>query len=426
VHAVDPEGLVRARLRTDRDTLTLLDDPGVEAARHTGPVYVAGVGKGAIPMLQAVADILGAEMHGDAIAPTGGTVAGALTVHQGGHPLPTAASVAATTVIWEAVARSVPQTLILILLSGGASALLARPVAGLTIADKARATEQLLACGATITEVNAVRKHLSAVKGGGLARRAAGRPVWSLVLSDVVGDDLATIGSGPTVPDPSTFDDAMAVVARYGLGPHLPACVVDHLRCGVGGHRSETPKPGDPCFARVRNVIIGNNRLALGAAASCAEALGFRPVVYDQPITGDTTAAARQFAGELSRRYRVVREPTCVVAGGETTVVVRGRGRGGRNQEFALAAALALDGMDIELLSAGTDGIDGPTDAAGAFASGGTLRQARTCGLDARAALAENDSYRFFEALGALFRPGATATNVMDLKIALLRPPAVC
>jgi glycerate 2-kinase len=315
---------------------------------------------------------------------------------------------------------------VLVLLSGGASALLVRPAPGLALADKAAATAALLGCGAPITEMNTVRKHLSAVKGGGLARRAGGRRLWALILSDVVGDDIATIGSGPTAADPTTFAAACGVIAGYGLEPRLPRAVLDHLRRGARGEVPETPKPGDPCFRHVRNEIIGGNATALAAAAAHAAALGLEPIVWPEPITGDTTAAATAFATALRQRLRAdPLRPACVVAGGETTVVVRGRGRGGRNQEFALAAALALDGGGaIELLSAGTDGVDGPTDAAGAFAGTHTIATARARGLDARAALADNASYDFFAAVGDLFRPGPTGTNVMDLKIALLHPGA--
>jgi len=423
VRAVDPSRLVSSRLRVEGGPVALLGRCGEPVARHAGPIYVAAAGKAAGAMARTVADMLGVGVRGDAVAPEGSGRVGRIAIHEGGHPLPTEPGLTATAVIWQAIGRSPAGTLILVLLSGGASALLVRPVPGLTLGEKALVTARLLASGASIAEMNVVRKHLSAVKGGGLARRTGGRPTWALILSDVIGDDVATIGSGPTAPDPSTYADAMAVVARYGLGPCLPASVIGHLREGVAGHRHETPKPGDVCFRLVRNEIVGGNSVALEAAASCSRALGFTPVVCNAPVSGETTEAAARFAVELVRRRQEVRRPTCILAGGETTVRVRGAGRGGRNQEFALAAALVLDGIDgVDLLSAGTDGVDGPTDAAGAFANGKTVGKARARGIDGHVSLATNDSYGFFDALGALFRPGPTGTNVMDIKIALLNP----
>lgn len=404
----------------------LLGAGGEVVARHQGPVCLLAAGKAAAPMATAAVVALGQRADAVAIGVAGAVGGPGVRLHLGGHPLPTRASVSATDVACEAVVRAAPGALVVVLLSGGASALLVRPACGLTLGDKAAASAELLACGASIDEINTVRKHLSEIKGGGLARLAAPRTVWSLILSDVVGDDVATIGSGPTAADPSTFADAWTIVDRYGLADRVPSAVRAHLRLGIDGERPETPKPGDPCVQSVRNTVIASNRTTLAAAAVHAARLGFVPVVVERPLTGDTTEAARSFAAELIRRRRVVRHPTCVIAGGETTVRVRGAGRGGRNQEFALVAALETSGVDgVDLLSAGTDGIDGPTDAAGAFVGAETLRAARARGLDGRAALLENDSYRFFDAIGGLFRPGPTGTNVMDLKLALVRPSAV-
>jgi glycerate-2-kinase len=360
------------------------------------------------------------------IAPDASADAGEIAVLAGGHPLPTAGSVAASQTLVDALSATTPDALILFLLSGGASALLCLPCPGISLADKIATTALLLRSGADIGEINVVRKHLSSVKGGYLARRIGGRRLWTLVLSDVVGDDLATIGSGPTASDPSTFGDALAALDRYGLTGRLPTAVLGHLRAGADGKRPETPKPGEPCFERVVNVVVGSNREALDAAAACARGLGCKAEIWGAPITGDTSTGAVRFARALVHRRRAIRRRTCVLAGGETTVRVRGRGRGGRNQEFALASAMVLDGiMGIALLSAGTDGIDGPTDAAGGVVDGGTLGAARRRGMDVRAALADNDAYGFLSALGALFAPGPTGTNVMDVKIALLEPPVV-
>jgi hydroxypyruvate reductase len=300
------------------------------------------------------------------------------------------------------------------------------PSAEIGIADKAAATARLLECGAAIAEINVVRKHLSRFKGGGLARLAAGRPLWALILSDVVGDDVATIGSGPTAPDPSNFADAVAIVERYRIAAALPAPVIHRLRAGAAGVHADTPKPGDPCFASVRNVLIGGNRTALEAAAARARGLGFAVETWAEALVGDTTTTASRFAEALRDRQRGIERPTCIVAGGETTVVVRGPGRGGRNQEFALACALALDRAEgITVLSCGTDGIDGSTAAAGAIVSGATLAAARAAGIDARAALVANDSAAFFARVGGLVVTGPTGTNVMDLKLAMLVPADV-
>lgn len=414
---------MRARVGVDGGTALLRDARGVPIATHRGEIYVAGGGKAVLPMAQALTEVLGLDLRGDVVAPEPGGIGSAITVHVGGHPLPTSDSVAGTEAIWEGIRRCSPAALVIFLVSGGASALLARPVPGVSLGDLVRTTADLLSCGASIAEMNIVRKHLSTVKGGTLARHAGERSVWALILSDVVGDDVASIGSGPTAPDPSTFVDALALVTRYGIDSRLPSTVLAHLRAGAAGLHPETPKPGDSCFVHVRNEIIGNNRIALEAAASCARGLGFDTVVWDSPIVGDTTKAATTFARALLRRRRDLRRPTCVVAGGETTVTVRGSGRGGRNQEFALVAAMILDGTGgVELLSAGTDGIDGPTDAAGAFTCGATLPLARERGLDAENALAGNDAYTFFQDIGGLFRTGATHTNVMDVKLAILTP----
>ena len=303
VEAVDPGRLVRSRLAAEGGSVALLDDAGRPLARHDGPVYVAAAGKAASAMAQAVAEMLGPGVRGDAIGPEGTSLAGGITMHKGGHPLPTAQGSAATNLILKAITRSAPDTLVLVLLSGGASAMLVRPAPGLTLEEKVAVTRQLLACGASIAEINVVRKHLSAVKGGGIARHAGGRSVWALILSDVIGDDIGTIGSGPTAPDLSSFGDALEVVVRYGLEGALPASVVEHLREGLAGRRPETPKVGDLCFERVRNEIVGSNKIALDAAASCASERGFTTLVCDVPVSGDTTEAATRFAAELVRAF---------------------------------------------------------------------------------------------------------------------------
>lgn len=335
----------------------------------------------------------------------------------GSHPLPDERSLAASDALDQVLAARPADRPVLCLISGGASSLLVRPRPPLTLADKVAVNDLLLRCGASIAEVNAVRKHCSLVKGGGLLRQAAGRPMQTLLLSDVIGDDPSVIGSGPSVPDPTTYAEALAVLERYGVAEQVPAAVRDLLARGARGACEETVKPDDPNAARAGATVIGSNRVALQAAARAAERLGYRPVIEPAALAGDTTRAAQSWAERLGGMPAGGR--WCVLAGGETTVVVRGAGRGGRNQEFALAAAERLAEHPIAALSAGTDGIDGPTDAAGAFVDGRTLRRARGAGLDAARVLIENDSYSFFAALGDLHRCGPTGTNVMDVKIAL-------
>ena len=314
-----------------------------------------------------------------------------------------------------------PNDVVICLISGGASALLPLPAAGITLEAKQKTTRLMLACGANIHEMNTVRKHLSAIKGGGLARLAAPARVIGLILSDVIGDDLDVIGSGPTAPDHSTFSDALAVIDRFQLRGRIPSSVRKHLEAGARGEVEDTPKRLD----NVTNVIVGSNRLAIDAAAREARRLGYRTLVLSTLIEGETRDVARMHAA-IAREVRAsgnpVKPPACILSGGETTVTLRGEGLGGRNQEFALAAAIDLDGAeDTVLLSGGTDGTDGPTDAAGGIIDGTVLARARSEGLNAREALAANDSYHFLERLEALLKTGPTNTNVMDLHIVLVR-----
>jgi hydroxypyruvate reductase len=313
--------------------------------------------------------------------------------------------------------------LVLCLISGGASALLPFPAEPITLEEKREVTRLLLNSGADIHEINTVRKHISKIKGGQLARLAAPATVESLLLSDVIGDALDVIGSGPTAPDASTFTDAGDILYRYGLMDRVPESVSERMARGALGEIADTPKPGDPLFRRVRNTIVGNNRLALRAAARRARELGFRTLVLASEVEGETREIARMHAAiakEMVRAGRPVKPPACVITGGETTVTIRGGGLGGRNQEFTLAAALDIAGLpDVLIFSAGTDGTDGPTDAAGAFADGDTLSRKP----DARRYLDENDSYHYFEALGDLVVTGPTGGNVMDVRVILAGLP---
>jgi glycerate 2-kinase len=343
-----------------------------------------------------------------------------IELNQCGHPVPDARGVAGAERIAQMAAGAQPDDLVVCLISGGASALLPLPAAGITLEQKQATTRLLLACGADIHEINVIRKHISRIKGGQLARLAAPATVESLLLSDVIGDELDAIGSGPTAPDASTFAAAGEVLDKYGIRKRVPAAVKQRIERGQRGELPETPKPGDPIFGRVRNTVVGGNRPALAAAARHARSLGFRTLVLSSEIQGETREIARMHAAiarEMVRSGQPAKAPACIVTGGETTVTLRGDGLGGRNQEFVLAAAIDIADLEnVVVFSAGTDGSDGPTDAAGAVADGQTVRR----NPDARRYLDENNSYRYFESLGDLVITGPTNTNVMDVRIMLV------
>jgi hydroxypyruvate reductase len=309
---------------------------------------------------------------------------------------------------------------LVLLLSGGASALMTLPADGVSLGDCRAVTNTLLRAGAPIADLNAVRKHLEALKGGGLARAAAPMPVFTMILSDVIGDDLSSIGSGPTCADPTTFADALAILERYhalDAAPRATAC----LRGGAAGARQETVKPHDPVLRGVQHRIIANNRTALDGVVHRAQDLGYHVVQATDGVTGEAREVGRRLAKQAVDLQHALTRPFALVLGGETTVTVRGDGLGGRNQEFALAAAIEIAGKGhIVIASFSTDGIDGPTDAAGAVATSSSVSDAAARGVDAAAALARNDSYRFFQAAGGLIRTGPTGTNVNDIAIALV------
>lgn len=426
VTAVDPARLIQR---------TLARQPGQLSVRvgHTSRfsldhnAFVIGAGKGAGRMAQALLPLLGEHLvGGGVVVPQDAPLPSLDPVHliAGEHPLPGPGSLRGGQYLMALLAERGPSDLICFCLTGGASSLLVGPAPGVSLEDKLTMNRLLLACGADIREINTVRKHLSQIKGGQLARLAAPATVISFILSDVIGDDLSTVGSGPTVADPTTFAAAWRILERYDLVAASPESVKRHLSAGMRGSVEETPKPHDAIFARVHNYLLGSNRLALEAAASDAHQRGFAVRILPEPLSGDTTQAAHAFAQQIRTHLAPDRSPTCLLAGGETTVQLTGTGQGGRNQEFALVVAQQLqDEAGWTLLSAGTDGIDGPTDAAGAYVDGDSVSRARTKGLDSHAALHNNDAYPFFTTLGDLFQPGPTGTNVMDIKIVLIGPP---
>jgi len=427
LEAADPEAAVRRHLALSGEVLVAGRET-IDLAAFDRVLLVAA-GKAAVGMARAAEAILGERLvAGLAVTPRGTQAEGALArtlVLAGGHPLPDPASLVATRRIAGLLATTTERDLVLVLLSGGASALMEMPAGRLSLVDVQTATSMLLASGATIGEMNTVRKHLSGVKGGGLARLAAPARLVALVLSDVVGSPPDVIASGPTVPDPTTYADAAAVLSGAGLWHGLPAAVADHVRAGLRGDVPETPKPGDPAFARATTVVVGDNAGAAAAAATRAAALGYHALVLTTYLEGEARDAGRVLAGvakEVAHRDRPAPRPACLVAGGETTVTLRRLGGvGGRNQELALAAALALDGWaGVTFATLGTDGIDGATDAAGAVVDGGTVARARAAGLDPAEALARHDSGAFFEATGERLVTGPTGTNVNDLVVILV------
>jgi hydroxypyruvate reductase len=378
-------------------------------------------------MAAAVEQVLGEHIADGVVVVKDGYLAPTRRIRllEAGHPVPDERGAAAALEILRTVQGMSPDDQVLVLISGGGSALTPAPAPPVTLGDKQAVTKLLLAAGATINQLNAVRKHLSLLKGGQLARAAAPARIHALLLSDVINDPLDVIASGPTAPDASTFFDALAVLDRFQLRERAPASVVRRLEQGSRGDIPETPKAEDALFTRVENVVIGNNAIVVDAAAGRARELGFTPHVLGRALEGEARVVAHDFV-ELARRIKAgqgpVPSPACVIAGGETTVTVRGSGQGGRCQEFALAAALEMDGLDgVVVLAAGTDGTDGPTSAAGAIADGQSARRARDHGDDLRARLDANDSHSFFARLDDLVTTGPTNTNLLDVYLVLVR-----
>lgn len=432
LEAVDPAVAIERHLSMRGDELMVEGVDGTSESYALGPggsyerVVVIGAGKASARMCQTLEALLGDRIEGGlVIVKTGHTLpTKRVEVVEAAHPVPDARGMAAAERLAAIASGADEKTLLIVLISGGGSALLPLPAEGITLEEKQHVTDLLLAVGADIGEMNAVRKHLSAIKGGWLARRAAPAAVLTLILSDVVGDRLDVIASGPTVPDSSTFTVAEDVLRRYGVLDDVPEAVRTRFARGCRGEIDETPKAGDTCFSRAREVLVGTNRAALMACCEAAGRLGFNTILLSSTIEGETRDIARMHAAigvECRCSGSPLRAPACIVSGGETTVTIRGTGRGGRNQEFALAAALDIAGQEgVAVLSAGTDGTDGPTDATGAIALHDTVARARNLGLDPRRHLDDNDAYPFFDALDDLIITGPTGTNVMDVHLVVL------
>jgi hydroxypyruvate reductase len=449
LQAVDPAAAVRRCVQVNDDVLH------IGTARYplaeVGRIFVVGGGKAGAPMAAALDARLPGRIHAGCVnikyghattavnsemrigslpgiaserQPPPGALAGPIRLVEAGHPTPDAAGVAGAEQIAALLGEAGERDLVIALLSGGGSALLPLPVAGVTLEDYRALTGLLLRCGADITEINTVRKHISRLQGGQMARLAAPARLAALILSDVVGSPLDVIASGPAVPDPTTYAGALAILQRYDLMDGTPASVRAHLERGAAGAIAETPKPGDPAFDRVTHVVIGDNASAALAAATEARQLGFQTVFLSSFIQGEAREVGKVAAGlaqGVAAGQSEVHRPACLIMGGETTVTLRGDGLGGRNQELALAAAIALDagsrmpGAEVAVVSLATDGTDGPTLAAGGVATYDTAALGRAMGLDARAALAANDSLPYLDALGSLVITGPTGANVNDL-----------
>ena len=419
LEAVDPVNAVKRQVSLSDDTLRI-GQRIYDLGRYRN-IYVIGGGKAGGSMAQAVEEILGQRVTAGLVNVKYGYGAKTdiIRLNEAGHPIPDAAGMAGTKQMAELARQATDEDLVLCLISGGGSALMTLPAEGVTLADVKSLTDALLRCGATINEINAVRKHLSQTKGGNLARLAYPAEIASLILSDVVGNPLDVIASGPTVPDTTTFADAYGVIEKYGLIEKLPRPIVERLWQGAEGLIPETPKVGAEAFTRTHNLIIASNEVAAEAATTKAKELGFHTLLLSTFVEGEAREVARVFAAiakEIVHSGRPLPRPACVIAGGETTVTIRGKGLGGRNQEMALSAALEIAGLEeVMIVPLASDGTDGPTDAAGAIADGSTLRRAQEVGLAAAQYLADNDSYHFFQQLGDLLITGPTNTNVNDL-----------
>jgi hydroxypyruvate reductase len=390
-------------------------------------IYVVGAGKATAAMAQAIETLLGDRIDDGVISVKYEHTAPLKKIRtiEAGHPLPDANGMAAAQAMLAMAQQATEADLIICLLSGGGSALLPLPVTGTSLEEKQKASDVLIACGATIHEINAIRKHLSVIKGGQLAQAAAPAQVVSLILSDVVGDDLDVIASGPTVPDASTYSDCMDIIDRYGIGQQMPHSIMDRLQAGKAGKIDETPKADSHAWQHSYIRVVGSNLEAILASQALARKKGYQTVVLSSRIEGETRVVAQvhgSIAREILASGHPVPPPACILSGGETTVTIAGEGKGGRNQEFALAAALDIAGCErIVLLSGGTDGTDGPTDAAGAIVDHLTAARARQAGLELRQHLDQNNAYPFFKSLDDLLITGPTFTNVMDMRIILVR-----
>lgn len=416
IESVNPFSAIRQYVRIEREWLKIgTHEFNLE---KIGDIVVVGGGKASVVMAEALEEILGDRITEGVVNVPEGTASGHYThkikLTEAGHPLPTGASVEGTKRMLAAVSDLSSQDIVISLISGGGSALVSLPAEDMNLDEIRKTTQLLLKSGATIQEINTIRKHLSRIKGGQLARAAYPASVVGLLISDVVGDSPSTIASGPTSPDSTTFSDALAVLERYGLLEKVPREVVNHLKKGIEGKKPETPKPGEECFRNVKNVIVASNSNAVEAAKRVGRMHGLKVSAPTPPMQGEARDIG-DYLAFVARKTKVAK-PALLVWGGETTVTVGGEGIGGRNQELVLSAAMNISDLEnITIASFATDGVDGPTDVAGAVADGFTLKKAESLKLNPASYLERNDSYRFFKKLGDIIVTGPTGTNVMDI-----------
>ena len=430
VEAVNPDHAVRRFVRVEGGRLILgtEDQSTVELdLAEYDSISLVGGGKATAPMARAMEGLHGEKIDKGMInVKYGFTAELTLTeMTEASHPLPDSSGVEGTRKILELLETAGEKDLIFSLMSGGGSALLPQPAGDITLSQKQEITRSLLACGASIDEINAVRKHISLSKGGQMARAAFPATTINLMLSDVVGDKMEVIASGPFISDSSTFQEVWQILKKYDLG-EIPVAIIEHLKAGAEGNIPETPKDREPIFDRVFNFIVGSNIIALEAASEKAQELGYKSLILSSMVEGETREVARvhcAIAKEVLKTGRPVNPPACIISGGETTVTIRGKGLGGRNQEFCLAAALDLAKLPprVVILSGGTDGNDGPTDAAGAVVDPLSVKRGKEAGVEASRFLYDNDAYHFFEKTTDLVLTGPTNTNVMDVRLVLVR-----
>ncbi|MCD6353261.1 MAG: glycerate kinase [Proteobacteria bacterium] len=425
IKAVDSYQAVKTHLRVEGNYLVVADQK--YKLTDFDHIYAIGAGKATASMALALEEIMGDRLNSGLIIVKYGHLSNLkkVTIVEAGHPVPDEAGFQGAQALLELAQACGKDDLIICLISGGGSALLPLPVSGISLKEKQETTRLLLNCGANIHEINTIRKHLSRIKGGGLAGIAYPSTLISLILSDVIGNDLDVIASGPAVADKSTFEDCVKIMERYNLFAKISDTVRTHLQEGAAGKREETPKPGSPIFKRTSNVIIGSNIQCLEAAEKKAKELGYNTLIISSFVEGETREAARVHSAvlkEIINSGRPLPLPACIISGGETTVTIKGNGKGGRNQEFVLAGGIEIAGWaGASVFSAGTDGTDGPTDAAGAYADWRMFDKARKSGLDPYHYLANNDSYHFFKKIEDLIITGPTNTNVMDLRLLIAK-----
>jgi len=424
LNAVDPYQLIREQIQRTGNTLIISETEQIDLSDFER-VFLCGAGKGAAPITRAMEELLHDRLDGGDIIVKYKHLADLkkIRLHEAAHPVPDENSLKSTEILLNNLDNLTERDCVFVLLTGGGSALLESLPDEIELGDLQKLSSVLLQCSATIHEINCIRKHISLIKGGQLARKIYPARCVTLALSDVIGDDLSVIASGPTSPDPTTFDDALAILNRYEVADKIPSVVLNHLKKGSEGKIPDTPQGEDKVFKKVTNIVIGNNRLALNKAKETAELLGFKTLILTSMLEGEAKEIAKIVASiirEIQLTGTPLDKPACILMGGEPTVRIEGSGKGGRNQELALAVALSNISEQYVFVSVGSDGTDGPTDAAGAIVDNTTLSRAEKADLNAQEYLKNNDAYNFFSPLGDLIITGPTGTNVMDVVFALI------